>query len=201
MMNSPRLWARTAGGLYLAVILLGAFAIGFAPSAHGNEVAYRLGIAAHAAIVSLNMFLGAIFYYLFRPVSRIGALLVVLFTVLGSAVEGAGIANQLADYSTAQVQAAYVVQQSVFGFYGITAGLLIYRSTFLPRLVGVLMAIGGLSYLTYSYAAIIYPSFSDRLVPWIQIPSGVGEISFCLALLIVGVNLPRWNERVLAAAG
>ena len=198
-MSSPRRWARTAGGIYLAVIVLGAFAIGVVPSIHANEPLYRLGLAAHALILSLNIFLAAIFYYLFRVVSRVGALLVVLFTVLATAVEGAGLVNEIAAYSAAQVQAAYVVQQAIFAFYNITAGYLIFRSTFLPRFVGVLMAIGGLSYLVYSLAAIIAPPFAGQLVPWIQVPSGVGEISFCLSLLIVGVNIRRWNERVAVA--
>lgn len=198
--DSPRTWARTAGVVYLLVILLGAFAIGAVPSPQGHETLYRIGLAAHAAVLSLNMVLAAIFYYLFKVVSRLGAMLVVLFTILGTAVEGAGLVNQLASYSSAQVQAAYVIQQTVFAFYGITAGYLIYRSTFLPRFVGVLLAIGGLSYLAYSFAAIIAPSFAGHLVPWIQLPSGLGEISFCLALLIVGVNVGRWNERAAAAA-
>ena len=200
MTASPRLWARTAGVAYLLVILLGAFAIGVVPNPQGHEQLYRLGLAAHAAVLSLNMVLAAIFYHLFKVVNRIGAMLVVLFTILGTAVEGAGLVNQLASYSAAQVQAAYVIQQSVFAFYGLTAGYLIYRSTFLPRFVGVLLAIGGLSYLAYSFTAIIAPSFADHLVPWIQVPSGVGEISFCLTLLIVGVDVRRWNERAGAAA-
>ena len=194
------MWARTAGVVYLLVILLGAYAIGVVPNPQGHELLYRLGLAAHAMVLALNMVLAAIFYHLFKVVSRIGALLVVLFTVLGTAVEGAGLANQVAAYAAAQVHAAYVIQQSVFAFYGLTAGYLIYRSTFLPRFVGVLLAAGGLSYLVYSLAAIIAPSFADHLVPWIQLPSGVGEISFCLALLIVGVNVKRWNERAGATA-
>ena len=194
VVTSPKAWARTAGAVYLAVIVLGAFAIGFAPSPDTNESLYRLSLASHAAVVALNMFLAAIFYYLFLPVSRIGALLVVLFSVLATAVEGAGLANELGAYSASEVHAAYVIQQVIFAFYNIVAGYLIFRSMFWPRLVGVLLAAGGVSYLVYSFGDILSPSFAAHLVPWVQLPSGVGEISFCLALLIAGVNVRRWNE-------
>ncbi|TMF16638.1 MAG: DUF4386 family protein, partial [Chloroflexi bacterium] len=64
-----------------------------------------------------------------------------------------------------------------------------FRSTFLPRVIGVLLAIGALCYLTYSFASFISPGFAAHLVPYIQLPSLVGEGSFCLWLLIVGVNV------------
>ena len=191
---TPRAWARTAGAIYLAVIVLGAFAIGFAPTPEANEPLYRLSLAAHAAVLALDVFLAAIFYYLFLPVSRIGALLVVLFSVLAAAVEGAGLANELGAYSASQVHAAYVIQQVIFAFYNIVAGFLVFRSGLWPRVIGVLLAVGGLSYLLYSFGDILSPSFAVHLVPWVQLPSGVGEISFCLVLLIAGVNVRRWNE-------
>jgi hypothetical protein len=86
-----------------------------------------------------------------------------------------------------------------FGLYGLTIGYLAFRSTFLPRVIGVLLAIGALCYLTYSFASFISPGFAAHLVPYIQLPSLVGEGSFCLWLLIVGVNVQRWNVQAAAA--
>src|SRR5438309_8112698 len=107
---SPRQLARTAGGLYLANIVLGAFAIGVVPAtifvagdaaatAHNiqaNEVLYRLGIVAHVVILATNVPLAVIFYELFKVVNRRLALLVVFFTLVGTAVEAGSLLNQFA---------------------------------------------------------------------------------------------------------
>jgi len=68
-------------------------------------------------------------------------------------------------------------------------------SGFLPRLIGSLLAIGALSYLAYSVTSILSPEFASDLVPYIQLPSLIGEGSFCLWLLVIGVNAQRWNDR------
>jgi Domain of unknown function (DUF4386) len=64
-----------------------------------------------------------------------------------------------------------------------------------PRTVGVLLAIGGLCYLIYSFAAFLAPGFAAHLVPYIQLPSLVGEGSLCLWLLVMGVNVSRWEKQ------
>jgi Domain of unknown function (DUF4386) len=93
---------------------------------------------------------------------------------------------------------SYGIQQVFYAYYLLAAGYLVFRSTFLPRTVGVLLAIGGLCYLTYSFATFLAPGFAAHLVPYIQLPSGVGELSLCLWLLVMGVNAARWKEQASA---
>ena len=93
----------------------------------------------------------------------------------------------------------YSINSVFFGFYGLCIAYLVFRSTFLPRVIGILMAIDGLAYLTYSFTHLLAPDFSARLVPWIQLPALFGEGSLCLWLLLVGVNVQRWEERAAAA--
>jgi hypothetical protein len=57
------------------------------------------------------------------------------------------------------------------------------------------MAIGGSAYLTYSFATFLAPSVAARLVPSIQLPSLIGELSLCLYLVAGRVNATRWRER------
>ena len=52
-----------------------------------------------------------------------------------------------------------------------------------------------LTYLVNSFADYIVPGFAAQLVPWIQLPALIGEGSLCLWLLVVGVNVERWEER------
>jgi hypothetical protein len=228
---SPRPLARIAGGLYLINIVGGFFAIGYVPAAivvagdaagtahnlQAHEMLYRMGLLAHIAILCTNVGLAVIFYDLFKVVSRRMALLVVFFTLVGTAVEGSGLTSQFAPLSllqgghyagltAQQVQAlaylpidllgiSYVVSSVFFAFYGLAIGYLVFRSGFLPRLIGALLAIGALSYLAYSVTSILSPEFASHLVPYIQLPSLIGEGSFCLWLLVIGVNAKRWNDR------
>ena len=93
----------------------------------------------------------------------------------------------------------YDIQQVTYVFYLVVAGYLVFRSTFISRIIGVLLAIGGVSYLTYSFVSFLAPDFAAHLVPYIQLPSFVAELSLCLWLLVIGVNVQRWNEQAGAA--
>jgi hypothetical protein len=75
-------------------------------------------------------------------------------------------------------------------------GYLIFRSGYLPKLIGVLMQIAGLCYLTDSFALVLSPPLADRLFPVILLPALVGEASLCLWLLVKGVNVSRWRARI-----
>ena len=234
---SPRHLARIAGGLYLLIIVGGFFAIGYVPTAlivpgdaaatahniQAHELLYRLGLAAHMIILPCNIPLTLIFYELFKVVNRRLALLVVFFSLVGSAIEGANILNQFAPltllggghylsvFTPEQLQAqaympldsqtiGYDIQQVFYAGYLLAAGYLVFRSTFLPRTVGVLLAIGALCYLTYSFADFLAPDFATLLVPYIQVPSGLAELSLCLWLLVMGVNVSRWEAQASKAS-
>jgi uncharacterized protein DUF4386 len=234
---SPRDLARIAGGLYLIIIVGGFFAIGYVPAAlvvpgdaaatahniQAHELLYRFGLVAHIIVLVCNIPLALIFYDLFKVVNRRLSLLVVFFTLVGTAVEGANVLNQFAPlmllggghylsvFNTEQLQAlaylpldsqaiGYNIQQIFYSFYLLAAGYLVFRSTFLPRTVGVLLEIGGLCYLIYSFADFLAPEFAVHLVPYIQVPSGVAELSLCLWLLVMGVNVSRWEAQASAAS-
>ena len=47
--------------------------------------------------------------------------------------------------------------------------------------------------------AVLAPTFAAHLIPYIQLPSGIGELSFCLWLLVMGVSIQRWAEKANAA--
>ncbi|MBV8056935.1 MAG: DUF4386 domain-containing protein [Deltaproteobacteria bacterium] len=187
-----------------------------------HEMVYRLGFVAAIILLLCNVPLALIFYDLFKVVNRSLSALVVFFTLVATAIETANLLNYFAPlilldggrYSSAltaqQLQAlAYIALalQAIgfnlavvfFAFYDLLIGYLIFRSTFVPRTVGVLMAIGGLCYLTNSFANFLAPGFAAYLLPYILAPSGVAELSFCLWLLVLGVNISRWEEKAGAA--
>jgi hypothetical protein len=118
-------------------------------------------------------------------------------------------AQSLRAFNVEQVQAiallflklraqADAVSLVLFGTYNILTGYLIVRSTFLPRILGVLLAIAGLGYLINTFATFLAPDFAAQLSPWILIPGGA-ELLLAAWLLVVGVNAQRWQEQASAA--
>jgi hypothetical protein len=80
-------------------------------------------------------------------------------------------------------------------------GYLISRSGYFPKLIGVLMQVAGLSYLIACFAALFAPTLADAISPAILLPPLIGESSFCLWLLLKGVNIAKWKERVSMGPG
>ncbi len=226
---SPRPRARIAGAFYLLVFLTGGLAVpGFklvvssdaaatATNILAHEPVFRLGFAALLMNVAVYIVVTLLFYDLFRPVNRSLSLLAAFFSLLGCAVQAFACLFYLAplvilrggQYSSAfkseQWQAlalmflklygqAYNFGLVFFGFYCLLIGYLILKSTFLPRMLGVLMALAGLGWLTF-----LYPPLANYLDPYVRIPGIVGEGSLTLWLLVMGVNLQRWNEQAGAA--
>ncbi len=82
-----------------------------------------------------------------------------------------------------------------FGVQAILKGYLILRSTFLPRILGVISVVGGAGWLTY-----LYPPLAARLVIVIVSVAVLGSLANALWLIVVGVNEERWMAQATASA-
>ena len=234
----PQRYARIGGTLYLAIILLGAFAEGFvanklvvsgdaAATAHNiltSAGLWQLSVAGDLIVVLCAVPLLWIEYLLLRPVSKQLVLLALLLNLVSLAVEAIsklflivvvptlGSPDYLKAFEPQQLQVlanlalrshdvAFNIALIFFGFTCVVNGYLILKSRYLPSFVGILMQIAGLSYLTACFAALFAPAFADLITPAILLPPLIGESSFCLWLLIKGVNIAKWKERVGALQG
>ena len=209
-------------GFVPATIFVSGDAAATAHNIQTHELLYRSGVVAHIVVSLTNVPLAVIFYELFKVVNRRLALLDVFFILVATAIEAAGLFNEFAplvllgsgSYTSAlpaaQLQALaympgalsqvnYSIYTVFYGFDIICVGYLVFRSTFLPRAIGVLLAIDGLAYLVYGFAYLLAPPFAAHLIPWFQLPALFGEGSLCLWLLLAGVNVHRWSERASAA--
>src|SRR5262249_3741752 len=90
------------------------------------------------------------------------------------------------------------IRMVLFGSYNLLIGYLILRSTFLPRILGVLLAISGFCYLINSFANFLSPAFAAHLLPYILVPGGA-ELLLALWLVVIGVNVARWQEQASAS--
>ena len=189
-----------------------------------HELRYRLGFAAELIEILCTVPLALIFYELFKVVNKRVVLLVVFFNLVGTAIESVDLLNHLAPltllgggrYLSAipveQLQAqaylslklyelGFAICLVFFGFFCLLLGYLIFRSGFLPRMIGVLLAFQGLCYLVNSFVDFLAPRMADLAFSVLAV-SAVGEISLCLWLLVMGVNVTRWNEKArLAVSG
>ena len=210
----PQPRARTTGVVYLLSFL---FALGtlFTPGTPKDIVAheplFRLEFAVGLIWIALYIAVTAFLYSLFRPVDRRLALLAAFFSLVACTIQTFASIFQLvplvvggSQYTNAfrvdqlqalsqmfldlNVQANYIAVV-LFGLFDILIGYLIFRSTFMPRVLGVLMAIAGLLWLTF-----LYPPLANRMLVEIEAPGFVAELALMLWLLIRGVNVQRWKE-------
>ncbi len=176
---SPRPRARITGFVYLLYFLTAISAEVFI--GRGRLVLYdAVNLIAHAFYIAVTL----LFYYLFKPVSRSLSLLAALFSL-------AGCANDLLDlFHLAPCKINSLV---FFGPYCLLIGYLIFRSTFLPRILGALMALAGLGWLLF------LTPLATHLSTFLKVLGFLAEMSLMLWLIVKGVNAQRWNEQASAA--
>lgn len=183
---------------------------------------FRVGLIIETAIFLVEIVLAAILYVMFRPVQH-ALSLAAAFARLGEAiVQGVnmltsglvmlvlGGTGALAAFSQPQLEAlglvfldanAFVVLVwgIFFGFHLILLGYLVFASQFLPRWLGVLLAIAGAGYLAQSCGTILLPSAKDTLETVVVVLAVPGELAFTLWLLIKGVDARLWHEQARTA--
>jgi hypothetical protein len=176
----PRRKARITGVVYLLYFLTAILAqllVGRKLIAYGNAT----NLIATGCYVVLTL----LFYAMFKPVNRSLSMLAALFSLVGCVVMTVGL------FYPASIHISPLL---FFGPYCLLIGYLIFRSTFLPRVLGVVMALAGLGWLAF-----LSPALPHYLSVSIE---GVGifaEASLMLWLIVMGVNVQRWKEQASAA--
>jgi Domain of unknown function (DUF4386) len=188
-----------------------------------NESLYRFGLGANI-VAGVCYLVATVFVYdLLKPVNRNVSLLAAFFSLAGCAISGVGFvlylaplvvlggAKFLSAFTAEQLQAlalafvglraqAFYVSHVFFGLHCLLVGCLIVGSSFLPKIVGALMLIAGLGWLTMSFSNLLSPPLGHALGAYILAPGALGEIALALWLLVMGVNAQRWMERDASAA-
>ena len=172
---SPRFKARMAGALNFFSLLTAGFTEIF--------VRGRLNFAGGYIAISSMVVVTLLLYDLFKPVHRGLSLLAASFAFLGLTFEA--LRWQLHGVNIAIV---------IHGFYCLLIGYLIFRCTFLPRILGALMALSGLGWLTFLSNPLV-----NHLSPYNLASAILAELALMLWLLVIGVNVQRWKEQASAA--
>jgi hypothetical protein len=181
-----------------------------------HETLFRMGFSAHLFELLLNILGEILTFYLFRRVNIFIAATALCCGIVGISVEAVDLLSAyvplklaidgsalgsfspeqlyaLADFS-AQVQRAGLLLSFVFyGVDEIATGLLMFRSAFLPRVLGALLGLSGLCYFSHGFLSFLAPALDARLYPYILYPCLPGEGLSSLWFATVGLNVVKWR--------
>lgn len=215
-----------AGGIFAQFIvrqclIVPADAVTTADNIVAAEAVFRMGIGGDLLMLLSDVALAVVFYFLLRPVSNALAMLAAVFRLTQAAVIGSSLVNlfyalnllhspalltgvgaeQLLLYLNAHA-IGYAVAMIFFGINCLLTGYLVFRSGYFPKVLGILLVIAGLAYLSDSFAQVLLTDYAayKALFESVAIPLAVvGEFAMTLWLLIRGVNVQAHERRLRLA--
>lgn len=211
------------GSLYVpSILIVPGDAAATARNIMASESLFRLGIVS-ALIGQIVVILVALaLYQLLKPVNQNMAVLMVIFNLVATPIAMLNELNQLAillllhgpDHLRVFTPDQLHTLVSLFlnlhalglnivglfwGLWLLPMGYLVFKSGFLPRILGVLLIIGCFGYLIQSFTAFLLPNF-EVYIAWLAVLTSWGELLLSLWLSIKGVNVEQWKQRALASA-
>ena len=213
-----------AGGFGEAYIpsklIVSADAAATAANIRNFDFLYRLGFAGFLIESLCDITLVLILYALLKPVSKELSLLAAFFGLIGTALFAfaelfyfappliMGGAGYLKTFSPDQLSALVLLSLKFYGYAGmiftayygmawIVRAYLIFCSGYLPKFLGVLMAIGGIGFVVRNFLLILAPAYASGALLILLFPGGLIMTAW---LLVKGVDVPKWNAKVNAGA-
>jgi Domain of unknown function (DUF4386) len=206
-----------SGELFIRGMIVSGDPAATATNILAHERLFRLSFAVGLIATALYISVTVLFYGLFKPVNKTVALLAAFLSLAGCVIQVVGSLFRVAPYvlldgspylsafklDQLQAMALVFIKLNVqatyiylvfFGMFNLSIGYLIFKSAFLPRILGLLMALSGLGWLTF-----LSPPLANQLLTYIEVLGILAEASLMLWLLVKGVNVERWKEQASAA--
>jgi hypothetical protein len=173
---------------------------------------FRLGIVAEVITNLFYLLLALTLYKLFQQVNKTCAAILVLFVAISIVMDFVNLQNRLAilalidssphlkSFNPIILQDQVLIYLNIYrngiivneiwwGLWLFPLGYLIYRSGFIPKIIGVLLMIGCFGYLADFTGSFFFPHYNDlNIANYVIMPASIGELITCLWLLIVGVR-------------
>jgi len=176
---------------------------------------FRAGFASYLVEAVSDIALSLVMYELLRPVRKDLALLAAFFGLVSTAVFavaelfyfGASLivvgAGYLKSFSPDQLNALGLLSLKMYGlgggifmvFYGLATllrGYLIYRSDYLPKTLGALLALAGLGFIASNFLLVLAPAYASDVL---LLPMFLAAVSMTVWLLVKGVDARKWEAR------
>jgi hypothetical protein len=187
-----------------------------------SETLFRLGIASNLIGQAGFIFVALALYDLLKGVNRRQASLMLILIVVSVPITFLNELNSMAAlflakgvdfvsvFEKPQREAltmlflklhgrGFVVAEMFWGLWLFPLGLLVYRSRFLPRFLGVWLALAGFAWVILSLTGILLPEYADKVNTYSQ-PAIIGEIAFMLWLAIRGARPQAVDAAALPSA-
>ena len=184
-----------------------------------SESLFRLSLVSDLIRQIFMVLLVLVLYKLLKPVNKNIALFMVIFALVCVPMVMLNELNHFAalllsrgtDYLTAfkadqlHAQVMFFLNlheygtfiPQIFSFWLLLQGYLVFKSGFLPRILGILLMIGGLCYPIQAILFFLFPNFDAMIFGLFAF---IGELLFYLWLLIKGINVEQWEKRALESA-
>lgn len=178
----------------------------------GHELLFRFGIVSYLLCNALWIFVMLALYRLLKGVDQALAVLMVILSLMVTPISFVNIANDIAAllfargadflsvFDNAQREALVMLflnlhhqldlAWELLGVSFIPFGLLVYRSRFLPRILGVWLMIASFAYMALSLTGLLFPGYEDKVISFAQ-PVLFAEVAVMLWLAIMGVREKR----------
>ncbi len=180
---------------------------------------FRWGFVGYLCEALCDVALSLIFFVLLRPVRRDIALLATLFGLMSTTLFAGtelfyiaapltlGGGTYLKSFSPAQLETLAHLSLRLYGygagvfsvFYGVAwvlRGYLMFRSGYLPKPIGALLAVGGLAFVARSFAMVLAPALPSAGLVTVLAP---GALLLAVWLLAKGVDVPKWEARAASS--
>lgn len=180
-----------------------------------SESLFRLSIMSALIVQIINILLVLVLYKLLKPVNRNYAVLMVVFILVAVPITTLNELNQFAAlillsgadflfvFESEQLHAQVMfflnlheygikIASLFWGLWLLPMGYLVFKSGFIPRILGILLIIGSFGYLIDCIAFFFFPHFKP-----IVLYTFWGELLLPLWLLIKGVNVEQWENRAI----
>ena len=179
-----------------------------------NLMQFRRGIFSFLIMVIADVLLAWPLYLLLRPVNRHLSLLSAWLRLVNGAIFGMALANlfgvlllfsgapYLEAFEPSELHArtqflldtfnyTWLIGLVFFGLHLSVLGYLVFRSGYIPKVLGPLLILAALGYLTDSFAHFLLPNYADYQAVFemmVIIPGVIGEFSLTIWLLVKGVQ-------------
>lgn len=185
------------------------------PRLVNGEFLFRAGIVCEIICWVAFIILPIILYKLFKPVNDTFAKLMVAFAVVQVPIAFVNLLNKFAvlslisgsadlnvlptDHLSTQIlfylnlyRQGNFINQIFWGLWLFPFGYLVFRSGFMPKILGLLLMAGCFGYLTDFFGSFLFPEFDKTIISnYITLPASLGEIGICLWLMIIGIKYKK----------
>jgi hypothetical protein len=197
-------------------------AVTIAANIAASEWLFRVGFVSFLLSAVFFLLSAWALYALLKPVNKDYALLLVFLNLAGVAIKCISLLSEFAAltllngsvyieaFDMDQLQAlavlfldiykdGFMMAQIFFGLWLLPLGYLVFKSGFLPKILGVLLILDCFAILIWFFQFFLFPGYETINYPFLAI-SFIAEASLCLWLLIKGVNVKMWEKQVLETA-